>query len=146
MDIVAIGRNSGPTAGMDVWLDGSKLGFFPGTTVGMTDVEAGVGPHQLDIYAVGTNGELKLKSSFFTVVPCAFPASGVHICSPANESVPLTVLDSQLNLGLPRSLGDWVASPFTITAAGRNINGSRSRTSTATLPRTVFEERVRHEA
>jgi hypothetical protein len=104
MNIVALGRNSGPTDGMDVWLDGSKLGFFQGNTVAMTNVKAGIGSHRLDIFAVGVDGELKLQSSFFTVVPCAFPASGVHICSPAN--------------------GALVRSPFTITAAGRNINGT----------------------
>jgi len=104
MNIVALGRNSGPTAGMDVWLDGSKLGFFLGTTVALTNVKAHTGSHQLDIYAVGTNGELKRQSSVFTVVPCAFPASGVHICSPANRA--------------------QIASPFTITAAGGNINGT----------------------
>src|SRR5512140_3179448 len=113
--ITAAGRNSGTTSGMDVWLDGTKVGFYSGTTVNI-QVSAATGKHQLDIYAVGTNGELQETTSIFTVGSttsgggttggttggtCAQPASaGVNICSPLS--------------------GSTVTSPVTITAAGRN--------------------------
>jgi FG-GAP-like repeat/Bacterial Ig domain len=112
--IFASGKNTNATAGMDVWLDGQKVGWYGGTTTVNIQDTAGPGSHQLDIYAVGVDGELKLSSSIFTVGSsvgggggggaCTTPSSpGVNICAPAN--------------------GSTVTSPVTITAAGTN-NGS----------------------
>ena len=108
--ISAAGRNSGTTDGMDVWLDGKKVGFYQGTTVNI-QVTAGTGTHQLDIYAVGVNGELQESTVHFAVGTttgggggggtCSQPSSpGVNICSPTS--------------------GSTVTSPFTVSAAGRN--------------------------
>ncbi len=114
--ISASGRNTNGTSGMDVWLDGNKVGWYGGTTSVNIQVSAGAGSHQLDIYAVGVDGELKLSSVIFTVGStsgggggtgtCTAPSSpGVNICAPAN--------------------GSTVGSPVTITAAGTN-NGTTS--------------------
>lgn len=94
---------------MDVWLDGKKVGFYPGTTVNI-QVSAGTGSHQLDIYAVGTNGELQEKTVVFTVgtssgggggsTCSARTTPGVTICSPAD--------------------GSTVSSPVQIEAYGMN--------------------------
>src|ERR1041385_4910375 len=62
--ISAAGRNSVATDGLDVWLDGKKLGWYPGTVVN-TQTSLATGSHQLDIYAVGVNGELQEKTSVF---------------------------------------------------------------------------------
>ncbi len=116
--ITASGRNTNATAGMDVWLDGHKVGWYPGTSVDIQET-ATAGSHQLDIYAVGDDGELKLSTVVFTVGSssggggggggtgtCTAPSSaGVNICAPAN--------------------GSTVSSPVTITAAGTN-NGNTS--------------------
>ncbi len=113
--ISAAGRNTNATAGLDVWLDGHKVGWYTGTTVNI-QVTAAAGQHQLDIYAVGVDNELQEKTVVFTVgsttgggtggTTCAAPASpGVNICSPLN--------------------GSTVTSPVTISAAGLN-NGSTS--------------------
>jgi hypothetical protein len=107
--ISAAGKNTNGTDGMDVWLDGRKLGFFAGTTtVNIANATALSGSHELDIFAVGVDGELKLQRSFFVVSGgggCSAPASpGVKICVPAN--------------------GTPVGEPFEISAAGRNTNGT----------------------
>ena len=116
VQISAAGRNSGTTDGMDVWLDGHKVGYYSGTSVNIS-VPAADGAHQLDIYAVGTNGELQEATVKFNVGSttsggggtggtggsgtCTAPSSpGVNICSPPN--------------------GATVTSPVQITAAGRN--------------------------
>ncbi|HKR27054.1 MAG TPA: hypothetical protein VJS11_06350 [Acidobacteriaceae bacterium] len=65
--ILAYGMNSGTTAGMDVWLDGQKLAWFDGTTTADTYASAGSGSHELDIYAVGSDGSLQEATAFFTV-------------------------------------------------------------------------------
>jgi hypothetical protein len=104
-DISAAGTNSSGTAGLDVWMDGTKLGFFANTNVKVFGQKASPGPHELDIFAVGLNGELKLQKSFFTVLSaavCPIPGSpAVNICAPAGTSL---------------------VEPFTISAAGRNTN------------------------
>lgn len=115
--VSASGKNTNGTAGIDVWLDGNKVGWFGGATTINIQVSAGAGSHQLDIYAIGTDGEKQLSSVKFTVGSsgggggggggtgsCTAPASpGVNICAPTN--------------------GSTVSSPVTITAAGTN-NGS----------------------
>src|ERR1044071_2657136 len=89
--ITAAGRNTNSTAGLDVWLDGQKVGWYVGTIVNIQDTAA-AGTHQLDIYAVGTDGELQVATSFFTVGTssgsgCTVPSTpGVNICSPLNGS------------------------------------------------------------
>lgn len=89
--ILASGKNTGTTAGMDVWLDGSKVGWYAGTnTVDIQDYVA-PGSHRLDIYARGTNGELQEATSYFTVpsnTNCPAPSSsgGIDLCSPVNGS------------------------------------------------------------
>jgi hypothetical protein len=107
-DISAAGMNSNGTAGLDVWLDGTKLGFFANTNVKILGQKVSPGSHELDVFAVGVDGELKLQSSFFTVLPgpaCPIPGSAaVNICSPAS--------------------GSSVTLPLTISAAGRNTNGT----------------------
>ena len=65
-EISASGRNTNATAGLDVWLDGKKVGWYNGTTVDI-QVSAAAGTHQLDIYAVGVDNELKQATVFFTV-------------------------------------------------------------------------------
>jgi phospholipase C len=106
--ISAAGLNSTATttAGMDVWLDGKKVGWYTGTSVNIQDTAA-LGTHQLDIYAVGNNNELQVTTVLFSVAtssgggPCAQPSTpGVNICSPLN--------------------GSTVTSPVTISAAGRD--------------------------
>src|SRR3954464_5562382 len=87
--ITASGRNTNTTAGLDVWLDGKKVGWYAGTSVNIS-VPAANGQHQLDIYAVGVDNELQLNSAIFTVgttggTGCTAPATpGVNICSPLN--------------------------------------------------------------
>ncbi len=117
--VSASGKNTNGTAGIDVWLDGNKVGWCGGTNTINIQVSAGNGSHQLDIYSIGNDGEKQLSSVIFTVGSstsgggggggggtgaCTAPASpGVNICSPTN--------------------GSTVSSPVTITAAGTN-NGS----------------------
>src|SRR5689334_6445899 len=94
--ISASGRNTNATAGLDVWLDGKKVGWYTGTTVNI-QVTAATGQHQLDIYAVGVDNELQEKTVVFTVGStttgggtgggttgtCTAPSTpGVNICSP----------------------------------------------------------------
>jgi hypothetical protein len=70
ISIRAVGRNSTTTAGMDVWIDGTKLGFIPGNRVDTSFPFTPSNSHQLDIYAVGVDGELKLTTlRFFVEVP-----------------------------------------------------------------------------
>ena len=109
--ITASGRNSGATAGLDVWIDGQKFGWYPQTSISV-QATLGVGQHHLDIYAVGTNGELQESTVIFTVgstsgggtgggTTCSQPSSpAVVICAPANNAT--------------------VNSPVAISAAGRN--------------------------
>lgn len=110
--ITASGRNTGTTAGLDVWIDGQKFGWYPQTSLS-AQVTLGSGQHELDIYAVGTDGELQEKTVIFTVgstssgggtggtTSCSQPGSpGVVICAPSN--------------------GTTVNSPVAISAAGRN--------------------------
>lgn len=89
--ILASGKNTGTTAGMDVWLDGTKVGWYSGTNTVDTQVYVSPGNHRLDVYARGTNGELQEATSYF-VVPsntnCPAPSSsgGIDMCSPVNGS------------------------------------------------------------
>jgi PKD repeat protein len=81
--ISAAGRNTNGTTGMDVWLDGKKLGWYDDATSIDVPATASAGPHQLDIYVIGFDGELKAARSSFAVTTCAIPSSpGVNICSP----------------------------------------------------------------
>ena len=85
--ITAYGKNTVATAGMDVWVDGSKLGWYANTNTVNAQSAMSPGTHRLDVYAVGTNGEKLRSTSIFTVgggaPACSLPASpGVHICSP----------------------------------------------------------------
>jgi hypothetical protein len=103
--ILAAGRDSVTTAGMDVWIDGVKFNWYAGaTTVDVMDSNIGPGMHQLDIYAVGTNGEKQFATVTFSVsggTACPVPSSpGVNICAPVN--------------------GATVGSPVHISAAGRD--------------------------
>jgi PKD repeat protein len=104
LNILASGRDSVTTAGMDVWMDGIKLKWFAGSNTADLTVNASAGTHLLEIYAVGTNGELQKGSVTFTITAsttCAVPSSpGVNICSPVNNST--------------------VASPIHVWAAGRD--------------------------
>ena len=118
--ISAAGRNSNATAGMDVWLDGHKVGWYTGTSVNI-QVTAATGQHQLDIYAVGVDGELQEKTVIFTVGsstggggPTACPAPsnpGVNICSPLNGSTvtsPVTISATGLNSGSTSGMDVWI--------------------------------------
>jgi hypothetical protein len=62
----AAGRDHSTTQGMDVWLDGRKMGFFPGNAVDVQLSNVAPGSHQLDIYAIGVDGEKQLSTVFFT--------------------------------------------------------------------------------
>jgi hypothetical protein len=64
---VAAGRDNSITGGMDVWLDGRKVGWFSGNAVDTQVNNVGAGSHQLDIYAVGVDGELQKSTEYFTV-------------------------------------------------------------------------------
>lgn len=125
--ISAAGRNTNATAGLDVWLDGKKVGWYTGTTVNI-QVSPATGQHQLDIYAVGVDNELQEKTVIFTVGTsttsgggttggttsgaCAAPSSpGVNICSPLNGSTvtsPVTISATGLNSGSTSGMDVWI--------------------------------------
>jgi hypothetical protein len=101
--ILAGGRDAAPTAGMDVWIDGTKFGWYGGATTVDVTAPLGVGTHELDVYAVGTNGELQKATSVFAVSGATCPAPSlpaVNICAPMNNA--------------------RVGSPLVISAAGRD--------------------------
>src|SRR3954464_15915314 len=56
--ISASARNTNGTSGLDVWLDGKKVGWYQGNTVNI-QVNVAAGNHQLDIYGVGVDNELQ---------------------------------------------------------------------------------------
>ena len=118
--ISAAGRNTNATAGMDVWLDGQKIGWYTATVVNL-QVAAGNGQHQLDLYAVGVDHELQEKTVVFTVgstsssgSACPAPSSpGVSICSPPNGSTvtsPVTISATGLNSGSTSGMDVWIDS------------------------------------
>ncbi len=120
--ISAAGRNAGSTDGMDVWIDGAKLGFFQGTTVS-TQATLAAGSHQLDIYAVGSDGSLQQSTVIFTVTSssgggtsgssaCSPPTGpGVVICSPPNgstQSSSFHILAYGMNSGSTSGMDVWL--------------------------------------
>jgi PKD repeat protein len=113
--ISAAGKNTNGTRGMDVWLDGAKLKWWAGVTTVEMQASAAPGPHQLDIYAAGIDGELKLARSIFTVAGgttlCPIPSSpGVTICSPTSSttSSPIRILASGRDSVATAGMDVWV--------------------------------------
>ncbi len=50
-----------------MWIDGVKFNWYGGTTTVNAQATLAAGSHELDIYAVGQNGELQEGVSKFTV-------------------------------------------------------------------------------
>ena len=99
---------SGTVNHLELWIDGSKSGNFPGATMN-TSFTMADGAHAITVIEVDSKGAY-VKSNVVNITvgsagSCAAPSSpGVTVCSPTQ--------------------GETVSSPVVVTAAGKGASGT----------------------